>query len=500
MNQQDALAILKAGFSVFLTGQAGAGKTYLLNQYIAYLRQHKIPVAITASTGIAATHMNGMTIHSWAGIGIKDIFEPSDFKNLANREGFVEKIRQTKVVIIDEISMLHARQLDLVNDVLQRFCEDDRPFGGKQVIFAGDFFQLPPIGKKDESTKDKFAFMSKAWIEMATSLVDNAPKLKVCYLDEQHRQTHTQGELSLVDILNQIRCQNIDKQAIDSLHQTKFNTLDDNRIRLYTHNANVDKINQDELQKINKKSYDYQAVFDGNEKYQEMLIKNVRSPELLQLKVGAKVMFTKNNSTEQYYNGTMGVVVQFKKSLEFLDINPKGEFPVVKLNNGRTIYVLPESWQIDSEDGSVLAELMQLPLTLAWAITVHKSQGMTLDAAEIDLSKTFEKGQGYVALSRIKALDGLKLLGLNQTSLLLDEFAQKANKRFYQLSCECQAWLKTINPKQLEQWQTQFITDNQANIATNKNAKTNGRTTNNATANNYIKQAIQSNHKKKRDD
>lgn len=153
MNQKDALDILKAGFSVFLTGQAGAGKTYLLNQYIQYLRDNKIAVAITASTGIASTHMNGMTIHAWSGIGIKESFDEQDFKNLANKDGFAQKIKNTPVVIIDEISMLHARQLDLVDEILQKFSQDSRPFGGKQMIFAGDFFSYHLLAKKTKPPK-----------------------------------------------------------------------------------------------------------------------------------------------------------------------------------------------------------------------------------------------------------------------------------------------------------------------------------------------------------
>lgn len=458
MNQKDALDILKAGFSVFLTGQAGAGKTYLLNQYIQYLRDNKIAVAITASTGIASTHMNGMTIHSWSGIGIKESFEEQDFKNLANKDGFAQKIKNTPVVIIDEISMLHARQLDLVDEILQKFSQDSRPFGGKQMVFAGDFFQLPPIGKKDETAKDKFAFMSKAWIKLATTSLDGSPMLKVCYLTEQHRQIDDDTALSLNDILNQIRNQCVDNHAIIALNNTKFNALDDTMTRLYTHSANVDKINQDQLQKLDDKIHEYQAVFSGNSKYEQMLIKNVRSPDVLQLKVGARVMFTKNNATEQYYNGTMGVVVKFAKSS--LGEDTTTQFPIVKLANGRTIHVLPESWQIEDEHGNILANLSQLPLVLAWAITVHKSQGMTLDCAEIDLSKTFEKGQGYVALSRVKSLKGLRLVGLNQTGLLLDGFAQKANARFFELSQACELWLGQLGDDELQKQHTQFIHQN----------------------------------------
>ena len=142
MQQSKALAILKSGRNVFLTGSAGAGKTYVLNQYITYLKQHGVPVAITASTGIAATHMNGQTIHSWAGIGIKDYVSDRYLASLRDKKYFRDKMDKVKVLIIDEISMLHRAQLDAVDYVLKFFKQNDEPFGGIQVIFSGDFFEI----------------------------------------------------------------------------------------------------------------------------------------------------------------------------------------------------------------------------------------------------------------------------------------------------------------------------------------------------------------------
>ena len=144
MKQSTALNSLKTGQNVFLTGQAGAGKTYVLNQYIDYLRVRGIPVAITASTGIAATHMNGMTIHAWSGMGIKDEFNDEDFKRLRHRQSVTDRLNSTKVLIIDEISMLHAKQVDLLDEILRTIRDDDAPFGGVQVIFSGDFFSVTP--------------------------------------------------------------------------------------------------------------------------------------------------------------------------------------------------------------------------------------------------------------------------------------------------------------------------------------------------------------------
>lgn len=419
MKQETALKLLKAGENVFLTGSAGAGKTYTLNQYINYLKARKVPVAITASTGIAATHMNGMTIHTWAGIGIKDFLSDADLKNMKERKYLKEHLENAQVLIIDEISMLHAKQLNLVNQVLKYFKDSDDAFGGIQVIVAGDFFQLPPVGKNDERNRDKFCFMSEAWVEA---------KFRVCYLTEQHRQ----GDDYLNDILNAIRAQSIDHQHIQALEHTRHQDIGDTFTRLYTHNMDVDNINFKHLNEIETESKQFDAVCDGNEKLIETLKSSVRAPEILNLKKHAKVMFVKNNFDMGYINGSLGEVIGFEEDDEY------GCLPKVKLTDGTVLLVEPETWSIDNEAGKTIASFQQIPLRLAWAITIHKSQGMTLEAAEINLSHTFEKGQGYVALSRLKTLDGLRLLGFNEQALELDSLAIKADRRFQELSEEAE--------------------------------------------------------------
>ncbi len=424
MKQSTALTLLKSGRNVFLTGSAGAGKTYVVNQYIEYLRERNVPVAVTASTGIAATHMNGMTIHAWSGIGIKDKLTSTDLKNMKEKKYLKDKMETAKVLIIDEISMLHKNQLELVNTVLKFFKDPTRAFGGVQVILSGDFFQLPPVGNPNERPRDKFAFMSKAWLEA---------KLAICYLTEQHRQEDN----DLDTILNEIRKGNISEKSIALLENASETALEgfEEPPKLYSHNRDVNMLNITRLRELDGMSKLFQATTKGNPKLLETLKKSVRAEEQLELKKGAKVMFVKNNYEAGYINGTLGEVLKYSEE----------QLPVVKLADGSTMKVEHDEWAIEDDKGNALASFTQLPLRLAWAITVHKSQGMTLEAAEVDLSKSFEKGQGYVALSRLKSLKGLKLVGFNSTALEVDSLAFKADKRFQELSSEEEGRFDQLN-------------------------------------------------------
>lgn len=420
MFQEQALSILKSGKNVFLTGSAGTGKTFLLNQFIQYLKKYQVPVAITASTGIASTHMNGTTIHSWSGIGIKNEITLQDLSRLKDKKYLLKNIQSTHILIIDEISMLHKKQLDMINKVLKHIRNSPLAFGGMQVVFAGDFFQLPPISREAEEAREKFAFMSEAWQEAAPV---------ICYLTEQYRQSNN----DLNQILNQMRAQEMEVSMYELLSATKFNQLSISPTRLYTHNINVDEENELELKKIDAESRVFFAKLKGNEKMLEGFVKSLLVGERLELKIGAKVMFVKNNHEKGYMNGSLGEVVDFVFDESELDY-----FPEIKMSDGTKIIATPEVWTIDNEKGKPLVQFIQVPLRLAWAITVHKSQGMTLDAAEMDLSRCFEAGQGYVALSRLKNLEGLKLLGINQHAFVVDELAAKADRRFKQLSKEAE--------------------------------------------------------------
>jgi len=393
MTQAEALDILKLGHNVFLTGPAGSGKTHLLNKYINYLKDNYVDVGITASTGIAATHMGGTTIHSWTGMGIKDYLTKVDLEELKERKYLRDRFQRTQVLVIDEVSMLHHFRLDLIDEICRHMKNNDTPFGGMQIILCGDFFQLPPIARAGEPAA-KFAYESEIWSEA---------NFKICYLEEQHRQTDS----AFLKVLNEIRGNKLSEEGMKHLtgRHNKRNIKELEPTRLHTHNIDVDLINQKELEKLHGQGREYDMDSKGKKPLIDSLKKSCLAPEVLKLKVGAKVMFVKNNFEAGYVNGTLGKVVAFDS-----------EGPVVQTIHGKNIHVVPVTWNIE-EDGKAKATIGQYPLRLAWAITVHKSQGMSLDAIEVDLSKSFERGMGYVALSRVRSLDGLTLLGLNEMAV-----------------------------------------------------------------------------------
>lgn len=421
MTQKEALEILKTGANVFLTGEPGSGKSYTINMFNEWCKQKYIYPSVTASTGIAATHINGVTIHSWSGIGIKETIGPNDIKQILQKQYVVNKIAEAKILIIDEISMINGQTLDNVDRVcreiraLSNMAARGEAFGGLQVIFVGDFFQLPPVTKGDK--KMQFAFESQAWL---------AAEPKICYLTEQHRQE----DAEFLEILTSLRSGTLGKKHHARLAKCK-RKAPKNITRLFTHNADVDRVNSDELGKIKspeKKFFMTTSVAHPNLAFMlDILKKSCLSPEVLTLKVGAPVMFTRNDSQKdgsagEYVNGTLGEVIDFDPN------------PVVKTKDGRIIHIeKQQEWSI-VEHGNTKASIRQIPLRLAWAITVHKCQGMSLDAATMDLGRAFEYGQGYVALSRVRSLAGLYLEDLNDKALEMHPTVVKMDGFFRGLS------------------------------------------------------------------
>lgn len=397
MTQAEALELMHSGANVFLTGEPGAGKTYTLNKFIEEAQLKHKRIAITASTGIAASHIGGTTIHSWSGLGIADAISDAELDRMGYKMQLVERYSRCDILIIDEISMLHGSRLDMVD----RACrwirrKEDVPFGGLQVIFVGDMFQLPPVTRNSDETD--FAHHSNAW---------RVAELKPAYLTEQHRQG---ADDKLLSVLREMRMGKLSDTSKAMLQERVNESADDSITKLYTHNVDVDSLNNAKLAELDGPQRSYRMEFKGKDWQVDKLKKNLLCPEKLQLKVDAEVMFVANDFEAGFVNGTRGRVIAFERGN-----------PIVETTDGLRIQVEEHTWRQFNETGEyVIAEVSQTPLRLAWAVTIHKSQGMSLDSAEIDLTKAFVPGMGYVALSRVRSLEGLYLVGLGPQALQLD--------------------------------------------------------------------------------
>lgn len=433
MTQDEALDLLKLGENVFLTGAAGAGKSWLLNHYIDYLRCHDVGVAVTASTGVAATHLNGRTLHSWSGIGVRDSLTEAELEKLAANKRIRRNYTSVKVLIIDEVSMLHPHQLDMVDRIARAILGGAQPFGGLQVVLSGDFFQLPPVsGGGAGVSQRRFAWHADAW---------KTGGFRVCYLREQHRQ----GDDPLLDVLNDIRAGRAGEQSKVPL-RTRYKREPEGQIRptrLYARNINVDSVNDRELADLAGGEKTFAMETRGPQALVDSLKKSCLAPEQLRLKEGAQVMFVRNANDGTYVNGTRGIVTGFDE---------EEGLPLVRTFDGDRLIAVPVEWNLE-ENGVIRAAIIQVPLRLAWAITIHKSQGMTLDTAEIDLSDAFEAGMGYVALSRVRSLNGLKLMGLNETALRVDGGVAEQDSVFKEKSAQARGYLQTLSAPEKQQRQ-----------------------------------------------
>ena len=408
MKQSTALTHLKTNKNVFLTGQPGTGKTYLINQYIEWCVDNGIIPSVTASTGIAAVHVSGSTIHSWCGVRDDNALTAQDMEDILDNPWIRDRMCKCEVLIIDEISMVSAKLFAIVDKLCREARGDQTSFGGIKVIVVGDFFQLPPV-------KGDFAFESESWVQA---------DFQVCYLHEQYRQS----DKVFNDILTNIRAGKLDDEQKQIIRERVVEDVSGvNAIRLDTHNAKVNKINEMKLGRIEGPPTIYTMSKQGNESALKGLVSNCLSPERLKLKVGAPVLFTKNdNENEEFVNGTQGTVIA---------LDP--DFVKVELFDGRTVDVGRMNWERSEGYGKnkiPIAVINQIPLKLAWAITIHKSQGMTLDAAIIDVSDVFACGHAYVAVSRVKSLDNIYFQNrLTKKFLNVNEKVQEMDKEFIKL-------------------------------------------------------------------
>lgn len=429
-NEQRAVLhmVVHQGKNVFFTGSAGTGKSVLLREIIRELR-HKYSkkldsISVTASTGIAACNIGGVTLHSFAGIGLgKEDIDKLIKKVRGNRRATARWLR-TQVLIIDEISMVDPELLDKLNSIASALKKKtDRPFGGIQVIITGDFFQLPPVQKTTRPGKT-FAFQADCWDRVVTNKVN---------LTKVFRQK----DPTFVTMLNEMRFGNLSQRSIETFARLARRPNYDADIvptELFPLRAEVENANRNRLECIQSESHEYKAVDSGSAMQTtiDRTLANFIAPEVINLKVGAQVMLIKNLD-ETLVNGSIGKVIDFMDEEEYSQTNVKTpqeqgkddrnpmvrvsrrKWPLVRFslpNNGgtRDHLAVQESWKTEDNNGVVEACRIQVPLILAWAISIHKAQGQTLPCCKIDLTKIFERGQAYVALSRATSLDGLQVL------------------------------------------------------------------------------------------
>lgn len=369
------------GGNVFLTGQAGTGKSYLLKEF---LKEAKTKVAVTAPTGIAALNIGGTTTHRWAGMQLGPRPEESiavaamRVMEAPQFHGARGRIVATDTLVIDEISMMSGRHLDLLNRITQEVRGCDKAFGGLQVILLGDFMQLPPV-RTDSSPYD-WAFNSEAW---------KAADLKTIRLEKVRRQE----DAMFIAALSGFRVGKLSKQGADILRSRVSMFPKASITRLCTHNAQVDKWNKYRLDSVEGAETVLKARTKGVEQAIEFVTKSMSTPRVLTLKVGAAVMFTCNDAEQGFANGQIGIVVGLR-----------GDSVSVE-SRGKLYDLEPRKFFFESLGVTV----WQVPLRLAYAMTIHRAQGLTLDAAYVDVRAAREPGQAYVALSRVRTLAGLHL-------------------------------------------------------------------------------------------
>lgn len=417
--QKFALECMLSGKNIFLTGPAGTGKTTIISLFKKMVTDRFI--GITSMTGISAILLGGSTMHSYLGIGLGvDSFEILFEKIRKNYKSKMKWIK-TDVLIIDEISMLSPKLFEKLDLLGRSIREIDLPFGGIQLVLCGDFLQLPVIRN---TSINSFCFESKIWNQCIDETI---------YLDEIVRQTDTEFQ----NVLNNVRMGTITEDTKQFLNSRIFKEekkgIKENKIkptRLYTMNKDVDAMNENELYKLNDGSteflqYDMKISFIPTNKnetdYLQKIVKNCPAPSELVLCKGAQVMLVYNMDVEhELANGSRGIVTGFKD-----------DFPIVKFINGEERMIDFHKWEIEDRGNHILT-ITQIPLRLAWSLTIHKSQSCTLDLVEVDLSNVFEYGQAYVALSRVRNKEGLRILAIDYESIKAHPKAVKYYKNLKQ--------------------------------------------------------------------
>lgn len=399
------------GENIMMSGAGGVGKTTLIKSIYRHATENQKNIQVCAMTGCASILLecNSVTIHSWAGLGVNLKGNTSELaRSFLRKPKIKPRFKKVDILIIDEVSMLSKKMFEILDIMGKRSRNNLMPFGGIQIVFSGDFFQLPPIG--DDENESAFCFESPLW----KSSFHKQIELKTIFRQKNARY---------IKILNQVRRGKISRKSFDILKGCIGKDSSNSKLkptRLYPRRNMVDKINQTHLNELEGDAITFTSKITelkkGTESRNMELFKNqIPCNEVINLKVGAQVMSVVNMDLEAEFpicNGSCGIVTGFSPN----------KLPIVKFNNGFETIISQHTWLSNDED----IELRQIPLILAWALTIHKSQGATLDMAEIDIGYgIFAEGQTYVALSRVKDLEGLYIKSI-------DPWQIKANPKVIQ--------------------------------------------------------------------
>jgi ATP-dependent DNA helicase PIF1 len=397
--QNKAWNMMRDGENILLTGSAGSGKSLLIKMFKTYYQEEKI-ISITSTTGTSALLIKGVTLHSYLGIGLGTGSVEALTTKILKKSYLKRRWTQLETLIIDEVSMLSPELFDKLEEIGRRVRKNNRPFGDIQLILSGDWLQLPVV------KSDNFCFEAKSW-ERCIS------KRNIIYLTENMRQK----DIEFQECLDNIRIGNINDSVKTLLRSRIGIKLDESKgikpTRLFPTNARVDEINNRELDKLARAGKEfneykleidfYRTITTKNKEY--LLNKHMRNftaPETLHLCEGVQVMLLVNLDLESgLANGSRGVVVRF------ID-----DYPLVRFVNGIERVISEYIWEIEEND-QVVMSMSQIPLKIAYAATIHKCQGATIDFVEVELKNIFEYSQGYVALSRVRSLEGLSIRNIN---------------------------------------------------------------------------------------
>ena len=443
--QKEALYKYKKGLNIFITGPGGSGKSELIKiiNNDAYLKRKKIKIC--ALTGCAAILLKckAQTLHSWAGIGLGKAPLATIIHNIGKNPKIRERWCSIRILVVDEVSMLSKKLFELLNIIAKIIRKNDKPFGGIQLIFSGDFYQLPPVGDKNDIESKQFCFESEEWYNIFN--VENHIRFKTIF---------RQRDSNFANVLNSIRHGLVTSEIIQILKNRLHKIPEENILvtKLYPTKAKVETINKFELNKLSgniviytleivKKTVlsekDKRILCSLSEREIDYEITNFMSNLIcnnqLELKIGCQVMCLINiydendNETIILANGSQGKVVGF----ELIDCE-ENELPIILFDNGIRFTMNYYTWECEKVP---FVHIKQIPLIHSWALTIHKCQGITLDNIELDIGNNiFEYGQSYVALSRVKTLDGLYLRHFDYTKIKSNEKVSQFYNNFDELN------------------------------------------------------------------